>query len=157
MPTVHGNNNGKHTEYTASSANNDFWSQLGSNLSGFWNGVLDFFDFSGARASARQAEAQSELQDDAQIFNASEAQKERNWQEHMSNTAHQREVADLQAAGLNPWLSAGQAGASSSIGAAASSSQGNADMANNKTSLILAAIVAGLLKNYGGAAKAIKK
>lgn len=58
----------------------------------------------------------------AQAYNSAEAQKNRDWQTDLSNTAHQREVADLEAAGLNTWLSAGGAGASTPTGAPATSS-----------------------------------
>lgn len=51
-------------------------------------------------------------------WSAQQAQKQMDFQAQMANTAHQREIADLKAAGLNPVLSAGGSGASAPSGAA---------------------------------------
>lgn len=53
-------------------------------------------------------------------WSAEQAQKQMDFQREMSNTAHQREIADLKAAGLNPVLSAKLGGASTPNGAMAS-------------------------------------
>lgn len=60
---------------------------------------------------------------EANAFTAQEAQKQRDWEEQMSNTAYQRQAADMRAAGVNPALmmNGGSSGASTPSGASASS------------------------------------
>lgn len=62
-------------------------------------------------------------QGEQQAFNAQQAAVNRDWQERMSNTAHQRETKDLEAAGLNRILGVSRGGASTPGGSTASASQ----------------------------------
>lgn len=102
-------------------------------------------------------------------FNRQEAQKNRDWQTEMANTAYQRAVTDMKAAGINPALasgatpimpsggaaSVGSASMGSAAGQAASAGLLGADSANissysgqmetmNNTMALLSAAMAGM-------------
>lgn len=60
----------------------------------------------------------------ANDFTAEEAEKQRNWEEKMSNSAYQRAVKDMQKAGLNPAAMYGGSAQMASTPGGASASSG---------------------------------
>lgn len=96
-------------------------------LNDFGTTIMDAGSFLGKSAGKawNTITGKTELLEKEQAFNSAEAQKQRDWQEYMSNTSHQREVSDLNSAGLNPILSSGGTGSGTPTGSSASSNAGS--------------------------------
>lgn len=97
---------------------------LGSGFNGLFDLIQQNTDKNNAWSAAqaqKQMDFQERMNQIAMEFNAGEAAKNREWQQLMSNSAHQREIADLKAAGLNPVLSA-SGGNGASVGSGSSAS-----------------------------------
>lgn len=90
---------------------------IGAGISGFdWTkGVQDLMNYYTGGVTGAQSEAQR--------FNSEEAERQRVWEQEMSNTAFQRQTQDMMNAGVNPALmygGAGSSGASTPSGSSAS-------------------------------------
>ena len=105
---------------------------------------------------------QLELQDRQFAYNTAEADKNRAWQEEMSNTSYQRAVEDMKKAGINPIMAIQQGGASTPSGASASGSSSSVPSSDipsgaSEDLIKLVGIFAGLFTAGAKTAKLQKK
>ena len=122
---------------------------LGFDMDEYFDKLLDLQKDNNNWAAA-QAQKQMDYQTMsdryAMAWSAEEANKQRQWTERLSNTAHAREMKDLMSAGLNPILAANN-GASSGSGATGQGFSSNGAMANPDLSIsgAFASLMSGMI------------
>lgn len=108
-----------------------------ANGEGFFQGVTDWVTGETDR-QFQQASAEAAMR-----FSSSEAEKQRQYETEMSNTAYQRSMADMQKAGLNPILTAAGGGQASTPSVSA---QQGVKASGSNSSSAAASIITSALK-----------
>lgn len=106
---------------TANNSGFSYATRSGSGASSS-SSISDWYALSSQNSALSQSYAREQM-----AFQSLEAQKNRDWQERMSNTAYQRAVKDLQASGLNPILAYQNGGATVNSVSTPSGASGNVD------------------------------
>lgn len=114
---------------------------------GDWQSVLDAIKLALEQANTAN-KLNQESAEKAMQFSSTEAQKNREWQEYMSNTSYQRAVKDMMAAGINPILAYSQGGASTPSGATGSGFTYAAQQAQLGTDIATIGYIANIIEAF---------